>query len=475
MPLTETEQKSLLSKLGAELDKRAKRAEMLDRYYDGDHPYPEPVKSLKVTNAYNRVMEMSKANWPKLIIDSVEERLEVRGVRFADETALDVQAWDAWQSNALDMGAGLVHTQALTNGRSYAMVWPKPGGGVTITPEHASTTIVKYLDGTLLERECAERRWWDGSYWYANLYTTDAIYKYRSKEGGSRFVGGSTLSWEPREVPGEAWPVRHAFGVVPVVEFLANPRLRPGTFGQLAAMGEYEDQTGHIDRINYTTFSWLVAMTSMGFDLHALIGDPILYDDNQNPIAPFERSADRIVQVENPDAKLVTVSGTDLQNFERTEEAFIRQLAAITKTPAHYLLGEMVNLSADAIRAAEAGLISKVDDHKLSFGESWEEVLRLSLLMDSSAKPGDRRAAQDPATEIIWRDSESRSLAERADAASKLTNILPWQALAEVVLNLTPQQISRYESMRGSDVLGAMLTAPQPTPAMPTPASMNGA
>jgi hypothetical protein len=82
--------------------------------------------------------------------------------------------------------------------------------------------------------------------------------------------------------------------------------------------------------------------------------------------------------------------------------------------------------------------------------------MRLALLVEN---PADARATAIDA-EVRWKDPESRSQAEQADAAVKLANILPWQALAEKVLGATPQQIAQWESQRASDQIGALMTQP---------------
>ena len=55
---------------------------------------------------------------------------------------------------------------------------------------------------------------------------------------------------------------------------------------------------------------------------------------------------------------------------------------------------------------------------------------------------------------------------EAADAASKLVNILPEQALAEYVLNLTAEQHARIHTERAGDAL-SQLVAAAATPAVP--------
>lgn len=450
-----------VARLSAELDRRAPLFRTLDRYYDGDHPLPPLVQEAKVTKAYRTLMELSSGNWPKLVVDSVEERLEVQGVRFEDEKA-DDDAWTIWQDNGLDAEASMLHQSALTDGRAYAVVWgdgtpdPKP----VITLEHASTCVVEYEPGNRRKRRAAVRRWRDGKRWFANLYRPEGIYKFQA-ENESDFAPTTKSGWKRLDVKDETWPLVNTLSDVNVVEFAVNRLLRPAPFG--TARGEFQTNVRHIDRINYKVFCGLVALTWSGFPLRALIGDPILRDDDNKPIAPFDPIASAVVQLENPDGKLVQLPEATIENF--SPEMDIKHLAALTKTPAHYLLAEMVNLSADAIRAGEASLISKVKRHHRSLGESWEDVTRLGFrVMD----PEDARGFNSKA-EIIWTDPESRSLAERADAAVKLKDVLPWQVVASKVLGMTPQEIRRADSLIASSGLAALLTQPE-TPPAPTPA-----
>jgi hypothetical protein len=225
--------------------------------------------------------------------------------------------------------------------------------------------------------------------------------------------------------------------------------------------GEFETVIPICDRINTTIFAGMLAQAYAAWPVRALIGSPLQLDENGDPVAPFSLSVDRLVQIENPDAKLQQLPESDLSNYVRFAEMHIRHLAAVTKTPAHYLLGDtMANLSADAIRASEAGLISKVRRHMVTTGEAWEAVMRLALQVES---PGDPRALATSA-EVKWRDPESRSQAEQADAAVKLATILPWQAIAEKILGATPQEVAQWEAQKASDQLGALMSQPMELP-----------
>ncbi|HET7588607.1 MAG TPA: phage portal protein [Solirubrobacterales bacterium] len=447
------------------LDKRASEAKTLDDYREGIFPLPPFVQDTGLTDAYRTLMRLSGANWPGLIVGAVEERLEVQGVRFGGKQA-DEDVWDLWQEAGLDAESSMLHDSVLTTGRGFAQVWgdgsadPQP----VVTLEHASMCIVEYVPGTNgTLRKGALRRWTDGKKWYANLFTPRYLFKFVAD---SEACPTDAASWKVREDDGdEEWPLENPLGVVPIVEFAVNKSLRPSPFG--TGRGEFASHLRHIDRIHYKLFSGLVALTWSGFPLRYVIGDPIVYakkddgtEDKSKPIPPFDSIASAVAQFSNANVKVGQLPEANVDNY--SPEMDIKHLAALTKTPANYLLGELVNVSADGIRAAEAGLVSKVRRHHRPLGESWEEVTRLALRVKNPEDP----RGKDQSAQIIWKAPEMRSLAEQADAAAKLGAAgLPWQGIAEIVLGLTPQEIKRYGAERGSDVLGKLLNDGAPAAA----------
>jgi len=95
-----------------------------------------------------------------------------------------------------------------------------------------------------------------------------------------------------------------------------------------------------------------------------------------------------------------------------------------------------------------------VQNRALSFGETWESLMRLGL-----QATGDPRADDLVDMETIWRDVENVSEAARVDALAKLYNIgLPRKAVWERY-GATPQEMSRWEQMHASEMIERMATA----------------
>mgnify|MGYP007083434521 FL=1 len=446
-----------LKTLGAELDRRRSLSASLAGYDEGGSAIPAAVIRARLTNAYRLLMGMANAPWGSLVVDSVLDRLEVSGIRTGDK-ALDDAAWSMWQDNGFDSESKLAHRAALLDGRAFALIWPDGDSeSPVISVDDMTQMVVSYAEGSRRIRTAAMRRWVDDDdQTHATLYRPDGIFKFQA---GSTAAGGET-KWEAREVAGETWPLENPYKVVPVVEYAVNRKLKPGQFP--FARGEFEHCTGLLDRINLLTFLGLVVALWQGFPLRGVIGESIKYDavtdDDGNvaqvPQAPFDAQADHLFQLENPEAKLAEYKAADRANLAVYPE--LDQLAVITKTPRHYfpLAQGMTNISADAIRASEGGLHAKVASHKSSLGESHEEMLRVAGLMRKN------EVVIPSSAETQWKDSESRSLAERADAASKLKDILPPAALMEMVLNATPSQIARWEAQGGIATLLAGVAKP---------------
>jgi hypothetical protein len=467
---SETDLRATLASLGGVLAVRASNERRLDRYYEGDCPLPEAIIRARVTKAYRMLMGMSEAPWGSLVVNSVQNRLEVTGINSGDK-ATDDALWGLWQDNGMDAESKLAHNAALVSGRAFALIWPDE---VTQQPEitldNSSQMVIRYREGSRRKREAAMRFWTDedDKRPYANLYLPDGIYKFI---GPKNSTGMGGIQWSRRDVADEVWPVENPFGVVTAVEIPVNRRLKPGAYGY--ARGEYEHCVSLIDRINLLTFLGLIVAFWQGFPVRGLIGDKIIRDDDGKAIPPFELAADQVVQLENPDAKFAEFTAADRKALSVYSE--LDQLATITATPRHYFPLEqgMSNLSADAIRASEGSLVAKVPDHKASIGEGWEETLRVSGAMLDQPVELSQRA------ELQWTDHETRSLAERADAAVKLKDVLPQSAIIEYVLNATASQMSRWRAERAGDVMSTLLAAAsQPTTpptltAVPAP-STNG-
>lgn len=108
----------------------------------------------------------------------------------------------------------------------------------------------------------------------------------------------------------------------------------------------------------------------------------------------------------------------------------------------------MSNLSADALLAAETGLVKRVEEKQLWYGQGIREAARLIAL----AQGQDGKAEALRSGRVLWADAESRSHAQLADALVKLKGIgFPLEWLASKY-GLTPTEVSDMLAMRAREL-----------------------
>lgn len=426
-----------LQRLGDRLASDQARMQALDLYFTGNHPLPEGHRRHR--EIFKRLQRLARTNYVGLVVESVRERLHVEGFRAGGgDQEQDKAAWARWQAASLDADSGLVHLDALIFARSYVLVGPNPDDEQhpIITPEDPRF-VIHESDPVIRRRvRAALKTWVDdvAKQRHAVVYLPDSIYYFVARAGTTSY---RSATWEVDESEADGGQADNPFGEVPVVPFINRPR--NGTMG----LGEFEDVTDIQDRINNTILDRLVIAKMQAYRQRWAKGVS-MKDEQGNPVE-LDPGADLLWAVPNDQAAFGDFAQADLSGILKAAEADVRDLAAIARTPAHYLLAQMVNISADALLAAEIGLVAKALERQRQFGESWEQVMRLAAIA----------AGEQPAddAEVIWKDPQTRTIAELYDAASKAqASGVPWRSRMEL-LGKTPQEIDRMETERTSDAL----------------------
>lgn len=433
---------------------RARREHLLlaDRYYTGDHPLPFLTKQAAVR--YRELVRMARTNWPALIVDAVADRLAVEGFRLDNE--VDATAWDIWQANGLDAEHALVHTDCLVYGETYAMVWPDEdnAAGVRITPETPYEVVHRWAPSTAPRRvDAALKAWWDegAGVWRAFLFTVEEVQEFAASPRKDKGLPAAS-AWRAAG-PAEPNPFA-AQGMVGVVAFCNRMR----SLGE--GRSELDGLLPQVDRLNTTVAQRVLAGEYAAFRQRWATGLEVPEDADGKPVEPFNVAVDRLWVSEDKDTRFGSFDVTDLRPYIDAVAQDVQHLASVSRTPPHYLLGDMVNLSAEALKAAEAGLVSKVRQRMRAMGEAWETTMRLALALRGNVTPVLDRL------ETVWADPENISEATRMDALTKMQALqVPLEALWERMPGTTPTEVARWRSMRGTDTVQQMLRTGRVQPA----------
>ncbi|MEU9415166.1 phage portal protein [Streptomyces sp. NPDC048272] len=420
-------------RLYAALCKRTEETNLYDAYYEGDHRLPHLHE--KARAPFRRLLQMSRANYCQLVVDALVGRLEVAGFQSDVSGDADDQAWALWQDNNLDSGSQLGFLEAAIRGNSYLLVSPKSEGGYRITPEHPSQVITEAVPGSAYELAAALKLWMDE--WTANLcctlYLPGNVYKFDAPEPK---MGGKPV-WRQRHVAGEEWGGKNILGEVPFGELANRPRMLKPCASELESVIPIQD------RANKTIADRMMTQEAAAFPGKWATGLEIPVDENGQEIEPFDVAVNKILIAEDAGAKFGQFAAADLSGYLKAKEADIHDIAAITSTPPHYLLGSMVNLSAEALKAAEAGLIHKIYQRRRFLEEGLERTMRLAGIASSQAR-------------IVWKSPEWRTEGELVDALVKMSTLgVPREVLWER-WGATPQEIERWRLLNEDALQRAM-------------------
>lgn len=405
-----------------------RRLGMFEAYYCGLHRPPyEPETA---TREFKELVQRSVTNLTRLIVNTMTQRLVVDGFRASATDVENAPQWEWWQANGLDARQKALYDEAAKAGYAGCMVLPGEPAPVM--------------------RPVSCREWWIGFEDYSDDWPFLAL------KNGDRDIYGN----DPTTKDYEIWHVlddtaeytvrvngdksvvvqqvrEHGLGVVPIVPFRNSWNLTRYPDGEIEPIVPIQD------RLNQSVFDLLVAQTYAASPQKWATGMVLPTDANGKPMVDLRAFAKSLWATSDPDAKFGSLPEANLSNIVEAIEQALRVYGLTSQTPPHYLLGDLVNLSAEALLAADTTLAKKVQDRQVLFGEAWEQVFRLA-----GVAAGDKEAAQDTDAQVWWRDTEPRSIAQQVDALGKMAQMLqiPPSALWERVPGATGADLQMWRT-----------------------------
>jgi hypothetical protein len=212
--------------------------------------------------------------------------------------------------------------------------------------------------------------------------------------------------------------------------------------------------------LNALDFTSLSQRVVLGADIPKV---PVLDAAGQvvgtRPVDLAEMLKDRVLWIPGENAKLGEWTSATIDPFTTVIERAVEHIAAQTRTPPHYLIGKLANLSAEALTAAETGLVSKTGERVTYFSAAIRETFRLVAL----AQGDEGKAKAIRSGTVQWADIQFRSLAQKVDALVKMRQIgFPMEWIAEQY-GLEPHEVLRVmeliEREREQDPMGQLTKA----------------
>jgi hypothetical protein len=439
--------------------------EVLDdirRYWIGCQSLPRVIPRAAPAEVY-AMARMSRVNVISIVMESLGQSLFVEGFRGKTD-ADNAPVWDIWQRNRLDARQSGIHRASLAYGTGYATVLPGEPVPVIRGLSPRALHAVYSVDDPDWPVYALERRA-DKTY---RLLDETTVYTLSDLDSGKAVTLIGTAEHMATEEGRPVTPVVRfrevedldladdvsndiAAALETYTEESTGLTITRSSTRRVSAIGQVGPLMSIQDQVDVITFNLLVAMHFAAFRQRYIMGwtgpDEIeqlgLTGEELKKArreAVLSASAARVWTFDDKDVEVGEFSETSLEGYIKAREASLRHAASLSQTPAHELIGELVNLSAEALAAAEAGRDRKVASRETMLGESHEQMLRLA---GSLAK-----IEVSPDAQMVWRNTSARSFAATVDALGKLSTMLgvPASELWERIPGVSQQDVERWKA-----------------------------
>lgn len=473
MGLTPQEAVRVANSMYTELGRRQPEARELKSFFLGEQPLAYATDEWR--ESHGKRYEGFSDNWCGVVASSSSERLGVIGFKLPDSaesraSEIESKLWDQWLLNEQDSLSSQGFLDAGISRRSFCHVWGNEVGDSIVNWRTAGEAIVRYDAATGRKRVYGLNTWIDRDegYSYATLYTPDEVWKFRKSNAGS----GSSLilpdsvvlalgGWDL--IPEGFHGINH-LGLVPIVEFQNRPIL--GT-------GPLSDISGTVSMQNAINLLWAYlfnAADHASMPARVVMGQnppklPILNDEGEKigekPVDSKALTEGRMLWLTGQATTVGQWDAAKLDVFTSVIEQAVGHIAAQTRTPPHYLVSNkgISNLSGDALKAAETGLVQKVFQAQEFFEPRLRDVFELLAIQIGEDEVA--RAAR--LGQVRWKDAENRSDAQTSDAMVKdKTAGYPFEYLLEK-RGHSPDEIKRIMAMHQKELESDPLLVAQRT------------
>lgn len=453
----------LMGKLGSD----SGRLNENQAYWDAT--YRPKAIGMSVPPAMKKLM--AKIGWARTYLTAVEERLSIQGFRMVKKDGsgkADERLWQWWQSNNMDVEAGLAHTEALVYGRAYVTVTSPVENDPLSDP---TTPCIKVESARDLYAEVhpVTRR------------VTRAIRRYKAYLNPvGAYVQHITLylpnvTFGLHEGPTGwvvDWEIPHNLGVVPVIPLLNKERV-----GQDRGVSEIKPELkSSIDAASRLMMNLQAAAELMAVPQRLLFGLDEADVARIQGKSAWEAYTANILALVGDSVKAQQFAAAELRNFSEGMKVLREEASTITGLGPQYFHFGMDNpASAEAMQASEVRLVKNCEKKCTIFGEAWETVMRVCMLVMDGKLP-----AEAHRMETVWADPATPTYAAKADAVSKLVgttsvdgrSVLPIEG-ARITLGYSPEQRAEFDdwdekakrdtpSARLADLYGQSATSTPP-------------
>ena len=411
------------------------RLTKIANYVRGKQEKPYTPKG--VNAEYRWIAKKAMRNFLPLVVSVVSQNLIVDDYKPSGQTAMDAASqqktppeWESFRANRMVSRQHGVHRSVIKYGSAYVVVLP--GQMSTDDEQQRDVPVIRPVSPRRMTGFYADEvddEWPQfaievktvklpnaKSKLLVALYDEDKRYFLIGEAGvgnSSQLSISLATSGDPL-LDGQSPVASHGLGVCPVVRFLYETDLD----GENDCSGEVEPIIPIQDQINFDTFNLMISTQFAAFRQRWVTGmAPV--DEEGREQTPFRPGVDRMFAAEDPATKFGDFAETGLQPYSLVREDGIRHMSTITQVPPYHLLGQVANMSAEALAAARDGFDRKIGELQGVLTDPWRNTLRLTSLA-----AGNKEGWNDIFSSILWRDTSARAFGATIDGLTKAAQML---------------------------------------------------
>lgn len=426
LPLTflSDDELALINMLRADMLRDRVWLQLRDAYFNGE----QLVRDLGISIPPQLKGLHTVIGWPRVGVESLEERLDLEAFRWADGSDASDLAEIA-DANDLFDESSLAHLDALVYGREYLAI----GSGDCGTPDCPPLISAESpLDMTVM---------WDARIRMSTAALRECAADTFVESGPEErmlvlYLPDQTVMAMPTASGG--WEVVdrdiHNLGVVPVVR-MANRQRTADRVGRSEITPEVMSIT---DAACRRLMGMEVAAEFFGAPQRYILGasESAFQDAEGNPLDAWSTYIGRMLGLERDENGDIPTVGQfpahDPSSMTKIIDLYARIMSAQFGLPPHMLGYTTDNpASADAIRSTEAKLVKRSERRIRRFGAAWQQAMRLALWVRDGEPPDKTRRI-----ETVWRNPATPTVAAQVDATVKLVQAGVLPADSDVTLEM---------------------------------------
>lgn len=355
------------------------RYDLLYNYYGGLHPLKYSATRLK--KAFERLDTYFAENWVAVIVDSVLDRLSLRGFDVSGNDDAKAKLTEIFKDYNMELIADDIHEAATITGEGYIIALPNYDDE---TGEELDDTkydiyfndprmchVFYEFDSPNKKRFAAKIFAGDDRFVRMALYYPDHFEYYKSNKqvkGKESIFTATAASFQPDpDLPDEP----NDLNIIPVFHFST------GRISKRKDLGPSEISLQ--DAINKLLTDMLVSAEFNTFIQRVIISqsDPgnLQNEAGANWWIPAGDGKSQQTQV-------MELGGRSLDGFLNAIDKLATALAIISRTPKYYFFDQGRDPSGEALITMEAPLIKKVYKRIRSFSVEWQNFARYMLLLE---------------------------------------------------------------------------------------------